>query len=677
MGCAAQRGVLYAVPVKDGETKPNESPAYRHPKYVQELFKLHPQFPEIKTLQDMILRTFKNHKSRDFMGTRIKNADGSFGKYVFKTYGEIQEQVNNLGSGIKHMDLCPTVNDFNKMEMNFVAVYSKNREEYAVLDVTSSVYGLTLVPIYDTLGPDTVSFVFRQTGVKTVFCANSYVDGLIKEKKTGTCGSLSHLVSFENPTDSQVSEGQKAGLTILSYEAVLSAGKDKFVNYPKMSPEKVTVFSYTSGTTGEPKAAMLSTGALYTQIASLMQNPDIMIDETTVHLSYLPMAHIFERITQGYIIYSGASFGFYQGDVQKLKFDLKELRPTIFSSVPRLYNKFYDALQENINKLTGLKASLVKKAIATKLENLRNEASYSHALYDKLVFNKMKEVLGGRVKFMITASAPIGAQTLDFLKIAFCCPIMEAYGQTENVGACHLTAARDGMSGHVGGPTYCMELKVQDVPEMNYLHTDKNVEGDPTPRGEVCLRGPALFSGYYKNTEKTKEALDNDGWLHTGDVGMILPNGSLKIVDRKKNIFKLAIGEYIAAEKIENIYQRCKHVAEAFVYGDSLQHYLVGVFAPHPEPLKELAASININGSFEQLCENEQVIKKFLEEINKKGREEKLYSFELVKKAKLVPESLGVKGLLTVTFKLKRHEAKMFFKSDIDRMYAEGAKEGL
>jgi len=221
-------------------------------------------------------------------------------------------------------------------------------------------------------------------------------------------------------------------------------------------------------------------------------------------------------------------------------------------------------------------------------------------------------------------------------------------------------------------------MKVVDVTEMNYLSTDRNASGEPTPRGEVCLKGNTIFTGYYKSEEKTKEAIDSDGWLHTGDIGMILPNGSLKIIDRKKNIFKLAIGEYIAAEKIENIYSRCRYVLESFVYGDSLQHYLVGIFFVVNEAhILELAKANNIVGTIDEVLDKPELIKKFLEEINKKGKEEKLQSFELVKKAKLQKDSFGVQDLLTPTAKLKRFNAKKAYETHINRLYEEGKKDGL
>lgn len=152
----------------------------------------------------------------------------------------------------------------------------------------------------------------------------------------------------------------------------------------------------------------------------------------------------------------------------------------------------------------------------------------------------MKNVMGGRVRFMITGSAPTSPVVLDFLKIAICCPILDGYGQTEAIGGSIITKAEDSVSGHVGGVMPGLEVKLVDVPEMDYLTTEKDSQGNPTPKGEICLRGPQIFLGYYKDPKNTKEVIDPEGWCHTGDIGQLLSNGAVKIVDRKKNIFKLA-----------------------------------------------------------------------------------------------------------------------------------------
>ena len=182
--------------------------------------------------------------------------------------------------------------------------------------------------------------------------------------------------------------------------------------------------------------------------------------------------------------------GYYQGDITKIKEDLAILRPTYFASVPRLLNRFYDLMQAGINQQTGLKKMIASWGISAKTKKLNKSGGFSHSIYDKLVFKKFREVLGGRVKLIITGSAPISEDTMKFLKIAFSCEIYEAYGQTETTGGSFATNPYDKTIGHVGGPTAHTEFKLVDVPEMNYYSTDV-IDGVPHPRGEVCIRGPS------------------------------------------------------------------------------------------------------------------------------------------------------------------------------------------
>lgn len=226
-------------------------------------------------------------------------------------------------------------------------------------------------------------------------------------------------------------------------------------------------------------------------------------------------------------------------------------------------------MQSKLKELTGFKKILANRAVNAKLANLEKSGSVTHSVYDRLVFNKFRDVVGGRVTKMVTGSAPISKDVLNFLKIAFCCPIYEGYGQTETAAAATITCYGDPETGHVGGPVSSIEIKLVDVPEMNYTSKDV-VNGKPHPRGEICFRGNNVFVGYYNAPEKNAEAFDEDGWLHSGDIGMIYPNGAVKIIDRKKNIFKLAQGEYIAPEKLENVFNKSPIAMQTFIYGDSL-----------------------------------------------------------------------------------------------------------
>ena len=205
---------------------------------------------------------------------------------------------------------------------------------------------------------------------------------------------------------------------------------------------------------------------------------------------------------------------------------------------------------------------------------------------------------------------------------------------------------------------------------MNYTSLDTDEKGNLTPRGEICMRGLGIFSGYYKNKEKTDEILDSDGWLHTGDVGLINPNGSLKVIDRKKNIFKLAQGEYIAPEKIENVYLAVSGVGEIFVYGNSLKSYLVAIVVPDKAVLENFAKANNIEGDFEELCKNKKVNEFIMKNMNDEAKKRKLFGFEQVKVIYLEPKSFILHEITSSTFKVKRNEAKKKFESEIEKLYA-------
>jgi long-chain acyl-CoA synthetase len=199
-----------------------------------------------------------------------------------------------------------------------------------------------------------------------------------------------------------------------------------------------------------------------------------------------------------------------------------------------LYNRIYDKINAKLSELHGVKGYLAWRAITSKLYYLNEQGTLHYAFYDRVVCSKFKAILGGQIRFMVTGSAPISVDVINFLKVCFCCAICEGYGQTECCAAATLSLPDDPVAGHVGGPLPCIKARLADLPDMGYMTTDK-----PNPRGEILLKGPSVTPGYFRDEEKTKAAIQ-DGWLRTGDVGMIMPNGSIKVIDRAKNIFKLA-----------------------------------------------------------------------------------------------------------------------------------------
>lgn len=353
--------------------------------------------------------------------------------------------------------------------------------------------------------------------------------------------SLKNIIVFEDSVRNEdKSIAAEAGLEVHSMSYVIFKGEEAqkagTATVRESLADDVYMFSYTSGTTGDPKGVKLTHKMIITAAYAIhhrVGNSGDSFGPDDTYISYLPAAHSFEQCTAGLGVIYGMRAGFFAGNVQKLTNDIQVLKPTFFPSVPRLYNRIYSQIQAKMKEAKGMKGYLVQKAVSDKLYYLRNDQGLVHSIFDSLVFQKMKDMLGGKVRIMITGSAPISGDVLDFLKICFCCPIYEGYGMTETCAGSVTTFANDPTTGIVGGPLMNVKIRLRDIPEMQYLHTNN------PPKGEVMFWGPAITKGYFKNEEKTKEAYHGE-WLLSGDVGQVNPNGSLKIVDRAKNIFKLS-----------------------------------------------------------------------------------------------------------------------------------------
>ncbi|XP_040904115.1 long-chain-fatty-acid--CoA ligase 1-like [Toxotes jaculatrix] len=608
-------------------------------------------YNDARTMYEFFLRGARISNNGPCLGSRKPKQP-----YEWMSYREVVERTENLGSAFLHKG-------HSKTSDPYIGIFSQNRPEWTISELACYTYSLVSVPLYDTLGAEAIAYIIDKASISTVVCDTVDKVNLVLECVKDRKHSVKTIVLMETPSAELVNEGRQAGIHILSLQEMEAIGKANHQQPAPPQPEDLAVICFTSGTTGNPKGAMLTHGNIVSNCSAFIKMTELCspLSSSDVHISFLPLAHMFERVVQGVMLVHGARIGFFQGDIRWLADDLNTLKPTVFPVVPRLLNRMYDKIFGQAN--SSWKRWLLGFAYRRKEAEMMKGIVRRDTIWDRLIFRKVQASLGGRVRLMITGAAPISPAVLTFLRAAIGCQFYEGYGQTECTAGCTLTMPGDWSAGHVGAPLPCNSVKLVDVPEMNYLA----VNGE----GEVCVKGSNVFQGYLKDPEKTAETIDADGWVHTGDIGKWLPNGTLKIVDRKKHIFKLAQGEYIAPEKIENIYTRSDAVAQVFVHGDSLQACLVAVVVPDPDFLSGWAKrTLGLEGSYKELCGRAEVKAAILEDMLRLGKEGGLKSFEQVKAIHIHTELFSIEnGLLTPTLKAKRNEMRQHFRAQIDELY--------
>jgi len=618
------------------------------------------------------------------LGFRAVSTTGKATPFVYSSYTEVVARVDAIAAGLDDLKLLKK----NESGYLLLGLYMKNCMEWTISEHATYCLGGATVPLYDTLGPDTVSFVLNQTNLSACVCTRTEVPFLVKAKNIGNCPQFETIIVVDGilPDVAQLCKDANINLTSLArvetHGAHLLSTQNSHHNvkmrhsHSPPAGHDVATFCYTSGTTGNPKGALITHTNLLSAIAG-MEQFGISPNPTDRHLSYLPLPHIFERIVQGQILMGGGSVAFFRGDPTKLVEDIIACRPTILPVAPRVLNKIHDKIMAGMNSAGGMKKKLFYAALYAKAEGLKH-GHLKHGLYDALIFNKIKKALGmDCIRVMVSGSAPLSENVMTFFRCMLGIPVLEGYGQTEGAAAATLSHPDDvATKGHVGGPVGSCEIKLVDVAEMGYLSTDKSHRGKLCRgRGEILVRGPSVFIGYYKDEEKTKETVDDQGWLHSGDIGLWTMEGALQIIDRKKNIFKLAQGEYVAAEKIENIMNQSLFIGQNFVYGDSFQSALVAIIVPDEEVVQKWASDSgdsSLSGlGLKALCKHEALRVIIMNEIKTLAKKNGLHGFETPKAIYLEPEAFTAENdLTTPTFKLKRHQLRDHYQLKIDEMYA-------
>jgi long-chain acyl-CoA synthetase len=573
------------------------------------------------------------------------------GAYKPISHSEVADRVRHAARGLASLGV---------RRGDRVAILSENRPEWAIADFACLTAGLTDVPIYPTLPADQIAYILRDSGAVAIFVSTKIQAEKVREIRS-QLQALKTVIGFDEVpglVNMSIAELEKRGAEGETSLSIATYKEDALT----VKPDDLATIIYTSGTTGEPKGVMLSHDNIYSNVEA--SRKAIPFEGRDVGLSFLPLSHIFERMAGHYMMFATGTSIAYAESIDTVAANMGEVRPTLVLSVPRLYEKMYARILE-----TALTGGFLKKKIffwaRGVAERWANEKlagkepggllAWQYAIAQKLVFSKLKTRTGGRLRYFVSGGAPLSPDINKFFYAAGL-EILEGYGLTETSPVIAVNTPENFRIGTVGKPIDGVEIKIASD-------------------GEILTRGPHVMKGYYNKPDATREAIEPDGWFHTGDIGE-LRDGFLAITDRKKDIIVTAGGKNIAPQPLENKVKTNKYVAQAVMLGDK-RKFPSMLVVPNFDQLERWATKRNIIWTDRaQLLRMPTIQAKMEQEVNKELAG--AAHFEIPKKIGLIEHDFSIeKGELTPTQKVKRRAIDKHYKALIDSLYDEAEKSGV
>ena len=596
--------------------------------------------PDPRTLNELFFTTIQRFRSKP-AAVRFRQS----GRWLSFTHAELQERVVNASLGFRELGLGSG---------DRIAILSENRPEWAVADFATLLLRAVDVPIYPTLPAKQIEYILRDSGAAAICVSTAAQLAKIREIRPGLPG-LRSVIAFDRDA---------TGPDVMPFSDLMSCGRKALPRYPEwemeareVQPDDLATLIYTSGTTGDPKGVMLTHGNITSNVVA--SATAFAFDGRDETLSFLPLSHIFERMAGHYLMfYAGATIA-YATSLDAVAAEMAEVRPTVMTAVPRFYEKLYGRVLDAAMSGSALRRRVFLWARKS------GEAWVDHALAkrqipaglalrrriaEKLVFRKLQQRTGGRLRFFISGGAPLNPDIAKFFHAAGL-PILEGYGLTETSPVISVNTFEHLKLGTVGLPIPGVEVKIAED-------------------GEILTRGPHVMVGYYNKPEATREAIDPDGWFHTGDIGLLDADGMLKITDRKKDLIVTAGGKNIAPQPIENMVKTSKFVLNAVMLGDK-RKFPIMLVVPNLERLKAWAAHKKLAVSDDAgMLQLPEVQEKMDREVRKTLRD--LAQYEAPKKLLLLPRDFSIEsGELTPKLSVKRRVVEMRYAAQIERLYTE------
>ncbi|KAK8789856.1 hypothetical protein WA158_006636 [Blastocystis sp. Blastoise] len=690
----------------------NDDYVYRQVGYEKEL--LTTAFPNedesIDNSFSMLQRSARLYSDYQCLGQRPKYKNGEFGYYQWISYRELYDIVVYFGRGIRKCFPFLT-------RQSIVGMYGKNTRQLQMYSLGMQSQDMTIVPISETMSLSDCKYILNHSELSVIAVNSStaeklstiidecpHIKGIVvldiisSDKPTALFPSTIQIYSFEeviNEITDQYSTSSiaytcttpPASSPVESFFPLHPSSKtpppDSLPDDYRPKGDSLMYIYYNVSSEGKLKGVMITHKAMMISAASIQRAIEYSNNPLCGHdclISYLPLSHSYESAIEFVCLIAGARIAYFSGFMSKLLEDITIARPTIMIGVPRIYERIYQEILQSISGFHWLFKLLFSFALWSQC--LATRQNYRIQYWDKLFFRTIQESLGGRIRFFGVGGAPMKPLLAEFLSVCFNVPVIEGYGLTECCSTSNVVL-NNGMKvfKNVGPPLAGCEIKLIDCPEMDYL-----VNSKVNPQGEILIRGPILFSGYYKDKESTAAVIDEDGWLHSGDIGRINNDGSLSIIDIKKTTFKLSQGEFIATDYLQDLYLKNDSISQIFIYGRTDSKFLVAIVVVNPEKVISVVKDMDVDiknvgtkawkNKFIKACKSTLVHDYIMDILIQIAKDNCLKGYEYIKDV-YIDGNLNndrkvftkENGLLQSNGELNRYKLAKYYNKEIDTMY--------